>query len=69
MSLVARNDIEPISYEHETRYFAYMAHVQFLTNSGHLIVMIWSKSGHFFGLFREIRWLRFVRISKLFKSR
>lgn len=63
MSLVALNDIEPISYEHETLYFADMVHIHFLTNSGHLIVMIWSKFGHFFGLFYEIRLLRFVRIS------
>lgn len=69
MSLVALNDIEPISYEHETRYFAFLAHVQFLTNSGHLIVMIRSKSGYFEGHFREIRFLGFVRIPTCLISR
>lgn len=68
-TLVVLNDIERISYEHETLYFADMVHVHFLTNSGQLIVMIWIDSGHFFGLFREISPLRFVRIPTCHLSR
>lgn len=69
MSQVAHNDIEPTSYEHETRYFTRTAHVHFLTNSGHLIMMIWSKSGQLEGHFREIRFTGFVRIPTCLISR